>query len=207
MHAVSRPHRVATPAPVILVAWALMFLCSSTAGLAQQPDTSGAGNPTKAGNEWIGARYPPLPDGAAYHSGDNMYRWGVTMRNSPDGNHSLSMMEVRGREMVWLNRVVEKASDERSKKVVTGVLVPPRVPEDYALQLGICGTLRSEQSRARLKPSDVKVDPEIVAVIRREKVKVLTHVHQAWRADWDTGRFKEIDPEEIACLNNAIIGH
>ena len=106
-----------------------------------------------------------------------------------------------------MNYVVGRTSEGRAKKVVTDVLVPPEVQDDYTLEFGICGTLRSEQSRAQPEPNDVKVDPEIVAVIRRGKMKVLTHARRAWRADRDTGRFKEIDPEGVVCLNDALVGH
>lgn len=136
-----------------------------------------------------------------------MYRTGDNMRNSPDENYGLGIINVRGREMIWLNYVVGRTSEGRAKKVVTDVLVPPEVQDDYTLEFGICGTLRSEQFRAQPEPNDVKVDPEIVAVIRRGKMKVLTHARRAWRADRDTGRFKEIDPEGVVCLNDALVGH
>lgn len=67
--------------------------------------------------------------------------------------------------MIWLNRVVGDTSEGCAKKVVTDVLVPPEVPDDYTLEFGICGTLRSAQSGAQPEPSDVKVDPEIVTVM------------------------------------------
>ena len=204
---VTQPYRLAARTFVILVVSTLVFLCGSTAGHAQQRDSSGAGSPTKAGNEWIGTRYPPLPDGAAYRGGDSMYRAGDNMRNSPDENYGLSIINVRGRKMIWLNYVVGRTSKGHTKKVVMDVLVLPEVQDDHTLEFGICGTLRSEQSRAQPEPSDMKVDPEIVAVIRRETVKVLTHARRAWRADRDTGRFKEIDPEGVVCLNDALVGH
>jgi len=207
MRTVSQPHRVAARTPVILVVWTLVFLCGSTAGLAQQPDTSGAGSPTKAGNEWIGTHYPPLPDGASYRGGDSMHAAGNNKSNSSDGEYALSIIDVRGREMIWLNRVIGKASEGRAKKIVTGVLVPPEVPKGYVLEYGICGTERRGHPAAQPEPSDVRVDPEIVAVIRREKTKVLTSARWTWRADRDTGRFKEVDPKGIVCLNDAIIGH
>lgn len=192
---------------VIMVVSALALLAGRTACHAQQQDSTGAGGPTGDGNEWIGIRYPPLPNGVTYHGGDSMDRGGDSMGNPPDENYSVSVVDFRSREMIWLNRVVGDTSEGRAKKVVTDVLVPPEVPDDYTLEFGICGTLRSAQSGAQLEPSDVKVDPEIVTLMRRGKTKVLTHARHAWRADQDTGQFREVDPERIVCLNDALVGH
>lgn len=109
--------------------------------------------------------------------------------------------------MIWLNRVIGYTSEKRAKKVVTDVLVPSEVPGDYTLEFGICGTLRSAQSGAQPELSDVKVDPEIIAVIEKGKTKVLTHARHAWRADQDTGQFREVDPERVVCLKDALVGH
>jgi len=185
----------------------LAFLFAGPACHAQQQESIGAEPPTEVGNEWIGTRYPPLPDGVTYRGGDRMDRGGSRVGDSPDENYSISIMSVHDRLMVWMDRVVGWTSEGRAKKVVTDVLVPPELPEDHILEFGICSTLHSEQSRVQPEPSDVKVDPEIVTVIRRGKAKVLTHARRAWRADRDTGRFQEIDPEGIVCLNDALVGH
>jgi hypothetical protein len=195
------------PRTFVLVVLALAFLAGRTACHAQQQDSTGAGSLKRAGNEWIGTRYPPLPDRVTYRGGDNMSRGGGNTGNAPDENYSMSIIDVRGREMIWLNRVVGYTSEGRAKKVVTDVLVPSEVPDDYTLEFGICGTLRSAQSGAQPEPSDVKVDPEIIAVIRKGKTKVLTPARRAWRADRDARRFCEVDPEGIVCLNDALVGH
>ncbi|WP_103030271.1 hypothetical protein [Salinibacter altiplanensis] len=192
---------------VILVVSALVLLAGRTACHAQQQDSTGAVSSTEAGNEWVGTRYPPLPDGVTYRGGDSMSRGGGNTGNASDKNYGLSLIDVRGREMIWLNRVIGYTSERRAKKVVTDVLVPSEVPGDHTLEFGICGTLRSAQSGSQPEPSDVKVDPEIIAVIEKGKTKVLTHARRAWRADQDTGQFREVDPERIVCLNDALVGH
>jgi len=195
--------RLSVPVGTFLLA----FLFAGPACHAQKQDSISAERPTEVGDEWVGTRYPPLPDGVTYRGGDSMYRGGSSEGDSSDENYSISIMSVHDRLMVWMDRVVGWTSEGRAKKVVTDVLVPPEVPDDHTLEFSICGTLHAEQSRVQPEPSNVKVAPEIVAVIRRGKAKVLTHARRAWRADRDTGQFEEIDPEGIVCLNDALVGH
>lgn len=186
----------------------LAFLFGGPACYAQQQDSIGAERPTEVGDEWVGTRYPPMPDGVTLRGGDSMYDYGSSTEDSPNENYSMSIVDARGWLMVWMDRVVGWTSEGRAKAVVTDVLVLPEISEDYVLEFGsICGTFSSERAHVQPEPSDVTYDPEIVAVLRRGKAKVLTHARRAWRADRDAGRFEEIDPEGIVCLNDALVGH
>jgi len=195
--------RLSVPLGTLLLA----FLFGGPVCHAQQQDSTSADRPRQTANEWIGTRYPPLPRGVTYHGGDSMDRGGSRMEDSSDENYSISIISAHDQQMVWMNRIVGRTTEGRAKKVVTDVLVPPEVPDDYTLEFGICGTLDSDPSRGQPEPSEVTVDPEMITVVRKGKTKVLTEVRRAWRADQDTGRFREIQPHGIVCLNDALVGH
>lgn len=153
---------------------------------------AGAPAAAVASSDWVGTRYPPMPQGVEIHRG--------TTIGTPDTAHyAIAEVTAGGDRLLWLAR---RAGEEAGRQLwdVTDVLRLPELGPDRWLVLALCGAPRPG-AVAPFEPEDVVLDPAIVAIARSAPEDVLTRIDRAWRADRRAGRFESIATTGVVCLN------
>ena len=160
---------------------------------SQQQDSTGAAAPANAAQQWIGTRYPPLP-------GSVTDRGGATVGNALHARFAINDVVAGGRHLLWLTRLTGRKPSGEAISVVTDVLTAPGTAANQAIYYaGLCGRLPPEAPPAgQLKPSDVTLDPKIVAFVKPdESVWAQKDIQEAWRVDRASVRFVPIRQTDL----------
>ena len=144
--------------------------------------TQKTGNPSEpVALDYIGLKIPPMPKG---HETDVGYLLGPEDR----GQHSIEVVNFGSDKIVWMGRLLHHDDQGRAHWKIIAALPPRPLPAGYHFSRGNC--------RHHNQPQ-----PEIVAILKMEDKKVLTQIHQAWKADPQKEIFEPLSPEGIQCIN------
>lgn len=177
----------------VLVVTVFLIALSATSGRAQQRDSL-----TAAGRDsLLRARYPSLPT-------HPMVRYGATLGTADTATFAIAEDHVAGRDILWLGRKAARVAGTASWTVMD-VLELPELSDEEWVMLALCGPVPLTHE-GHLEADNVKLDTEIVAIVRAGEADVLTDILHAWRADRMTGRFKLIEVAAIGCLNDRTSG-
>ncbi|HEX7117752.1 MAG TPA: hypothetical protein VF212_03140 [Longimicrobiales bacterium] len=153
---------------------------------------AGAPAAAVASGDWVGTRYPPLPQGIEIHRG-------TTLGTADTARYAIAEVSAGGDRLLWLAR---RAGGDAGPPLwdVTDALELPELGPDRWVVLALCGAPRPGAGTP-LEPEDVALDPAIVAIARADEEAVLTAIEHAWRADRGTGRFERVETAGVVCLN------
>ena len=169
--------------------WSFKQAPSSTPHLLTEPqsipETSQAKSTTH--ENYIGLRYSSnssLPLGLENEGGNFV--------GEIDGvDYSISRVSKGNRKMLWLEKLVLRDKYGNPHWEVLDILNIPEIGWQEELV---------DYSSCQL---DGQLNREIIAIVKLEKKEYYTKVKKAWRANLNTGKFQEISPQGITCVNEA----
>ena len=139
-----------------------------------------------ASQEFIGLQYRNVPSGL-----ENLGGW---MLNSTSPEYAVARVRQGDREMLWLEVLIERNAEGYPLFEVLDVLELPTLADDETLGHRIFSCTQAEK--------DDEYNAQLIAIVLYEpEQEYLTQVRRAWRANWQTGQFEEVEAEGIVCLN------
>ena len=134
--------------------------------------------------KYVGLKYPPLPQ-------ELSEGFAVVIHDS--GGYSLSLVEEKDKRMLWLSKLTHRDAAGKALWIVKDTLTAPDLAEDEMFYANGC--LLNEV-----------FDYEIIAAgkwdedVQRFRYVPNNKVFQAWRADFVTGLFEEIETDGVECV-------
>lgn len=136
-------------------------------------------------SDLTGSIVPPFPDGwmdgggaciAKSLGADKMCEYSIGVLQGPSGL------------LLYIGKSAPRIELKKARWLVTDQMSFPQTPRDQQVVFSVC-ELNGE------------IDETIIAVVKTTDTEWYATVRQAYRANLKTGRFEEIPPKGIRCLN------
>jgi hypothetical protein len=169
-----------SPTPVFTDAYLSTATLDPTSTITATTQSSNS-NESK---NYVGLKYPPLPQ-------ELSEEFAVVI--SVSHGHLLSLVEEKGKKMLWLSKMTHRDSAGKAYWIVKGTLIAPDLNEDEMFYANGC--LLNEV-----------FDYDIIAAGKwDEDVQAFRYVpnnkiFQAWRVNFVTGSFEEIATDGVECV-------
>lgn len=165
--------------PVVIVLPLLLFCaCAGTIRSTSQ-----------VADSWVGLIYEggSLP-------GDAEYRGGSVIDSTR--TYAVTEASLAGERFLLLDSLVAHTDAGKAVWMILDTQRLPEMSDSRSLLYGLSAcNLRGEEP-----------DPELIAIVAYEgkaftDVEVFRDICAAWRASIETGRFEEVEPAEVECVN------
>ena len=156
-----------------------MLACSTTPQNTVVQPSKKASQPNV--RTYVGLKTPPMPQG---HETELGYLLGP----EDQGKYSVEVVSFGSKKIVWMGRLLYHDEKGRAHWEIVAALPPQQLPVGHRFSGGNCLNQNKPQ-------------PEIVAILKKDKKEAATQIHIAWKADPINETFELLPLEGIQCHN------